>query len=506
MQFQQELTAWVRAVVLLALTHSCLASGFPWLGDAKSQSAREHTTSNTVSQLLRASSRTPTSYELALDELQQLESQPLCHRIAARLLVNNCQVLEGKDEATVLTDSGRKIRDFVDSYAASLAICDLERGSFVIPEDCNDFRESTLSQLPLQTTSHLHITSKEIDACLSGLGASDSAWNTWVSYRHKALRFCEAARADNDRAQNILVFQRLINIISKLTDDIDLKHDRHMSDLDLRAQRTSDKIDSLSPQLDHIQSALRSAEAMLSGRLAYALKKSTDTVNTSLEHAVNLQRILEVMLEGVIDSYAESASVHDKSLTVMRQQAESEIEVMMTAMTATLASTTALQNQIEVSRHQASELESRQDSLEQGMQKLIDITGNLSTKYDDHANLLQQAQAMTTDILDTLEDAATSATAVSDSLLRQSSVTSWWPYIWCPAVSLVMGSYGLPPSALRNLGFFVLGEAVGHLIAAIQSFSFTSPSSKTRDSYTFPSSQESLSNESRSSGHINTTV
>ncbi len=149
------------------------------------------------------------AYDIVLQELRQLESEPLCHRVAARLLVNNCELLEGKDEATVLTDSGRQVRDFVDSYAASLAICDLERGSFLIPEECAKFREPILGQLPFSNKAHLHVTSGEIDACLAGLGASDSAWNTWVSYRHKALRFCDAARADNDKGV-YLNFQALV--------------------------------------------------------------------------------------------------------------------------------------------------------------------------------------------------------------------------------------------------------------------------------------------------------
>jgi hypothetical protein len=155
----------------------------------------------TAHSLLRGGPQLAHSYELALVELQQLEAEPLCHRTAARLLVNNCQLLAGKDEATVLTDSGRQIRDFVDSYAASLAICDLERGSFNIPTECAGLRESTLVKLPSPTTAHLHITSREIDGCLSGLGSSDSAWNTWVSYKHKALRFCEAARADHEKGE-----------------------------------------------------------------------------------------------------------------------------------------------------------------------------------------------------------------------------------------------------------------------------------------------------------------
>ena len=115
--------------------------------------------------------------------------------------MNDCQVLDGKDEATVLTDSGRQVRDFVDFYAASLAICDLERGSFDIPAECAGFKEGSLVHLPASQKHRLHVSSKEIDSCLAGLAKSDSAWSTWVSYRHKALRFCEAARADNEKSE-----------------------------------------------------------------------------------------------------------------------------------------------------------------------------------------------------------------------------------------------------------------------------------------------------------------
>jgi hypothetical protein len=153
---------------------------------------------------MRSEARLQKIYEVALTELQALESEPMCHRVAARNLVNNCQLLDGKDEATLLTDSGRQARDFIDSYAASLAICDLERGRFNIPGACTKFQEFTLSRLPTQNMPHLHVTSREIEDCLTGLGQSDSSWNTWVSYRHKARGFCEAARADNQKSQYFL--------------------------------------------------------------------------------------------------------------------------------------------------------------------------------------------------------------------------------------------------------------------------------------------------------------
>jgi hypothetical protein len=196
------MTFWIMFVLLL-LTSWSQVDAFGWGDGARTRSSRREDVGPkpdlNASQLLQAGQNTLATYETALSELQQLESEPLCHRTAARLLVNNCQLLEGKDEATVLTNSGSQVRDFVDAYAASLAICDLERGNFLIPHQCDNFREATLAQIPLQDKSYLHVSSGEIDRCLSGLGESDSAWNTWISYRHKALRFCEAARVDNEK-------------------------------------------------------------------------------------------------------------------------------------------------------------------------------------------------------------------------------------------------------------------------------------------------------------------
>ncbi|KAI0876722.1 hypothetical protein GGS24DRAFT_450083 [Hypoxylon argillaceum] len=459
---------YIQALVIFLFIHSNAASALSWRGRASTQSSGEQEPilepGNSASQLLRV--RAPTSYEIALNELQELESEPLCHRIAARLLVNNCQLLEGKDEATVLTDSGRKIRDFVDSYAASLAICDLERGRFAIPPECAKLQEPTLSQLPIQNAAQLHVTSAEIDRCLSGLGASDSAWNTWVSYRHKALRFCEAARADNDKAQNIILFQRLTKIMSKLTDDVDVKIERQMNDIDLRTQAVGEKVDSLSPLLEKLRHDLGDVDNILSHHILQLLKKSQDQVDSGLESATHLERMLQVILRGAVDGHAQAAALHDQSLQLMSQRTTSEMEIIVDSFAAAVAATVTLHNQIETSRIQATELESRQNSLEQGMQRLIDISDTLASKYDVHTDLLQQAQNITNEILSMLGETSASATTIGDVFLGQHSLASRWPYIWCPVASLIMGSYGLPPSLLRNIGLVALGEIAGFIISS----------------------------------------
>ena len=93
------------------------------------------------------------------------------------------------------------------------------------------------------------------------------------------------------------------------------------------------------------------------------------------------------------------------------------------------------------------------------MQRLADMTSDLSSKHDDHAQLLHQAKSMTSEILDTLHETAASAATVEEALSKKSAVASLWPYIWCPAASLVMGSYGLPPSVVRNLVLVALGKS-----------------------------------------------
>lgn len=225
-------------------------------------------------------SRLPKIYDVAMQELEQLQAEPLCHRIAARLLVNNCQLLDGKDDATVLTDSGRQVRDFVDSYAASLAICDLERGSFDIPSGCSPFRETSLAVLPNSNIPRLHVSPQQIDSCLSGLARSDPAWNTWVSYRHKALRFCEAARADNEKgergmpetpnvpdlatAQSILLHQRLTEVLSNLSDGIEQELDAHFRAIKTRADEATEKLRRIVPDVDRLRQSLQVMDQTLS--------------------------------------------------------------------------------------------------------------------------------------------------------------------------------------------------------------------------------------------------
>ncbi|KAK5987815.1 hypothetical protein PT974_11949 [Cladobotryum mycophilum] len=406
-------------------------------------------------------SRLPNMYMIALSELQELESEPLCHRIAARLLVNNCQILDGQNDATVLMDTGRAARDFVDSYAASLAICDLERGSFRIPSACSKFRESTLASVSPPSKPQLHVTTAEIDGCLEGLAQSDSAWNTWVSYRHKALRFCEAARADNEKDQNIRLHQRITNILSRLTTQLEKEMDGHFQSLNRMFRDASMAAENLKPQLYHISDGLAEIESILRTFLIPNAQQSADSITTAREEAKTLEELLAMLVRTVHAQNSEMVQSHETSLRVSTEKVSNEIGVVMTSLAAVLMSSTSLQKEIENSQLRAAEVAFRQERIEMGMKRLEGMADTLSIQQEGHQERLDHAQQSATELLGILDSASSSAATLQSSIYSGFGWTAWWPYVFCPITSLVVGSYGLPPSTTRNFLLIGLGEIAG---------------------------------------------
>ncbi|KAL2874596.1 hypothetical protein SGCOL_010265 [Colletotrichum sp. CLE4] len=425
--------------------------------------------------MVHDASRLPNVYAVAMQELQELESEPLCHRIAARLLVNNCQLLEGKDDATVLIDSGRQIRDFVDSYAASLAICDLERGSFVIPSGCAPFRERALANLPVSKVAQLHVSPRQIDSCLSGLAKSDSAWNTWLSDSAKLLAQTMTkvnvyppyvgSLSDLAAAQSIRLYQRLTEVLSKLSEGVEQELEAHLHAINLRTAETTEQLRQMSPDIDQLRNSLQDLDRFVSGDLMQMAQASNSAMRGGLEDAQNLQQLLTVLLKMVLSSNAEVAASNELALTNFKDRTGNEVAVVMAALATAVASSTSLHDQLELSHLRSIEISNRQDHLEKGLEKLLHFTDDISSKYESHSERLSHVNHISEDLLDTLDDMATSTLEVRGYLTQRPSWTSWVPYVACPAASLLMGSYGLPPSAVRNLGLIALGELAGFVVS-----------------------------------------
>lgn len=100
--------------------------------------------------------------------------------------------------------------------------------------------------------------------------------------------------------------------------------------------------------------------------------------------------------------------------------------------------------------------------------KRLELKANsMTSRYDAHDEQLRQAQSSTNRILETLDSATTSVSTFTTSFSSTFWFQGWWPYIYCPAASLIMGSYGLPPSAARNIALIGAGEIAGFLVSNI---------------------------------------
>jgi hypothetical protein len=185
-----------------------MVSAFSWKSATKISGGRENLESgyedhsiqkgNRID-LERSRDRANELYASAMLQLKRLEEEPVCHRVAAQLLMSNCQGLENINQKEYDLYSGRIQRHYVESLAASLAICDMERSSMIVPDACESFRLPSLLRASREGDGKLQITQDEVGGCLEGLGKNPSHWLSWTSYRDNCLLICQVARSDIEK-------------------------------------------------------------------------------------------------------------------------------------------------------------------------------------------------------------------------------------------------------------------------------------------------------------------
>jgi hypothetical protein len=239
-----------------------------------------------------------------------------------------------------------------------------------------------------------------------------------------------------------------------------------MADLDERAKQATERMERLNPHIDQLRNGLSRVEKYLANDMELAVEQSKEQIKHGMEHAVTLEQMLAVLLKTVAERNSQVIAVHEESVELVTRKVNDELASFVAVVASAAASSAMLQEHIELSKLQAAKLAVRQESLEQGLNRLVTVSETLSTKYEHHAYFLRQAGNITEELLDTLEATASAASHVSNSVFERSVSSVWWPYLICPAWFLVMGSYGLPPSILRNLALLAVGEAFGFVVSS----------------------------------------
>jgi hypothetical protein len=148
-------------------------------------------------------SNKPELYNKAMLELKRLEDEPLCHRLAAQLLMNTCRGLQNVNEENLQFTKSRLQRNHVESFAAALTICDMEDVKMAVPEACRPLSSSALFQAVRDNMDTLVVPADVVGACLTSLSEQEKPWMTWLSRRDTALLFCRASSIDMDNGTEI---------------------------------------------------------------------------------------------------------------------------------------------------------------------------------------------------------------------------------------------------------------------------------------------------------------
>ncbi|KAG9245100.1 hypothetical protein BJ878DRAFT_541623 [Calycina marina] len=418
--------------------------------------------------LLDSRVRKPEIYTKAMLELKRLEEEPICHRVAVQLLMNNCQGLENVGESDYEYNSAHLQRHHVESFAASLAICDLERGGFAIPTPCLPFTSSSLIQASRDQKGNLQVSPDQVGSCLGGLAKDPSQWNTWLSYRDKALLFCRAARFDVDKDQAILHHKKLAQIMKVFADELD-------EDLDTIKAKMANHAHAADSYFDGVVNHAENLKKQIQGSMEILSKDFTEaasSIKTSIGSTLDLQRLLRNLVETVMASNADLAASQEQALSATTNRAKAEMEDLNALAGDTGATIAELKEAIATIRS----IGERQDSVDKRSEALYRAMENMTTLLNNHTENLESASSTAYNIHNILEKASSGAALWKHPTSISGTIFDYGLRIAFPAECVLLGNYGLHPSLLSNVALALGGYGFAETVVQFRRSHFSSVS------------------------------
>lgn len=139
----------------------------------------------------------------ALTNLKRLQGESYCQRLAAQLLMNNCQEVKEKSDEDPL--SRKALDQEVDSFVNSLTLCVLAQGDFVISDACSPFTPAALMRAYQEGKRKLDVSPQQNTACIEALSRDQSQWTTRLHQKVTAFAICRAVRLDIDKGESSIL-------------------------------------------------------------------------------------------------------------------------------------------------------------------------------------------------------------------------------------------------------------------------------------------------------------
>ncbi|RKF64443.1 hypothetical protein OnM2_018058 [Erysiphe neolycopersici] len=431
--------------LLNVLVSCCIAKKVASEKSAKGTLLSEKLKHLDPNQLLESKGHQPKIYMQATLELKRLCDQPICHRMAAYLLMNNCKGLDEIDEQTYNTNRGQIQQDQVDAFAATLTMCDMERAKFDVPKSCSHFTSISLMK-SAELKVDLKFSSQEVNNCLQGLGKNAKHWATWLSYRDTALLFCRAARLSIERDESIALHRELMAIMKEFTRDL------HLDLKELREKVSDHKslIDSIFKKINFDATDWRLKMDKIFGEVSQNVKDARLEVKNIIQESKKARLNIGDIFSMILRNSSQMAEYHRHEIELSSIQQTKQIKLLKDSLSSSENYAKVVQDSLLGMQESILELLERQDNVERQTQKFHSYLINASTLLHNHTQELEKAGSAVLGIHRDLEKASLTTSSILHS--RMSSL-SWTlsTVAFGSLVALVVGHCGFTSSLIGKL-------------------------------------------------------
>ncbi|KAE9380530.1 hypothetical protein N431DRAFT_325106 [Stipitochalara longipes BDJ] len=416
------------------------------------------------SELIDPKSRRPKIYSKAIIELKRLEEEPLCHRMAAQLLINNCRGLEDIDEHNYDAKSNLLQRSHVESFACSLAICDMERARSPIPEHCAQYASSSLLRAARDVNSKLEVSPGQVGDCLNALTDNPNHWNTWLSYRDRALLFCRAARADIDKDNSIGLHKNLTKILENFTNDLQVDLDELNQKIANSGHAADSYFEKMSSHVEVWTSKVQNSLESVSMNVEIVKSSMKSVADTTSDAALRMEKFISTFLQG----HAQMANEQEKALGVTTNKVQLSMADLSDLVGEAHAGTMELKATLQLLVPMVLDISSRQAAIEDKSVVLFSNLVNATELLQTHMQKLAQAETAVSGIHENLDRAAEAVKSWSENLPAGRGWTDWGLRLGTPLAALILGNYGITPTITMNAVFLVSGLLGGETVVQLR--------------------------------------
>ncbi|TVY92444.1 hypothetical protein LAWI1_G001075 [Lachnellula willkommii] len=406
----------------------------------------------------------PELYHKAMLELKRLEDEPLCHRLAAQLLMNTCRGLQNINEENLHSMKSRLQRNHVESFAAALTICDMEDVKMAVPQSCRALSSAALFQAVRDNQDTLVVPEDVVGACLISLSEQEKSWMTWLSRRDTALLFCRASSIDMDNDQLFQSHKKLVQIMTDFSNGLKLELNDMLANMEAHAREADSFVEGFKSQMEHMSLKAQASFKTVSSDI----KEVASSIKSMKQSGVDIQQFLQSLFKTAVEGNAEMAATHEQALSLSTNNIQARFEGL---------NELAEKNQA-LTMHMASLMQELMTRIEMACenyttiheqtQQMSIILTNATERFVVHTEKIEQASLAVSRIHDSLGPVAAAGDFVSGYLRHGGSLGDFVIRIATPPSMLLLGSYGLPASMVRNALLIIGGVPVGDLIVRIR--------------------------------------